>query len=64
MLKRMGMLAALMVMFSAYLVAGNEGAESFTFSQEFKVILLCIVASVVSGALWYAFTKNNNHWDD
>lgn len=64
MLKRMRMLAALMVLFSAYLVAGNEGAEAVALSQEFKVILVSLVVSGVCGVLWYAITRDTDDWDD
>jgi prolipoprotein diacylglyceryltransferase len=64
MIKRMGMIAALMVLFSAYLVAWNEGSEAVTFSNEFKLILLCVVASIVGGVVWYAMTRDTDNWDD
>lgn len=64
MIKRMGILAALFVLFSAYLVDGNEGSEAVTFSNEFKVILICVVASIVGGVIGYAMTRDTDNWDD
>ncbi len=49
---------------AAYLVAGNEGAEAVTFSQEFKVFLGCLVVSGVCGVLWYAITRDTDDLDD
>lgn len=55
MIKRLGMLSALMVLFSAYLVAGNEG--EIKMSNEFWVILGCICLCAVFGALSKFFNK-------
>lgn len=62
MIKRLGMLSALMVLFSAYLVAGNEG--EIKMSNEFWVILGCVVACGVSWLLWYIFSRDTDGWSD
>lgn len=64
MIKRMGILAALFVLFSAYLVAGNENAGRIELSNDFWVVLGCIVGCACLGILWYAITGDTDNWDD